>query len=104
MTMRCLAAGGSPAGSLITPSNGSTGANWTSSAGLLSSLALMVGAGSGITPLFPGPLTKRAVSSGQKGHGGWSQYVGQLVVPLVVFGEGAGVRTVHVVHGFPYKL
>ena len=68
-----LAAVGSPTGSLITPC--STGANWTCSVGLLSSLALMV-------------LSASSEGAGPIWAGGPWKLVPLCGVLAVVFGEG----------------
>ena len=88
MTPGSLAAGGFPAGSLITPSVMSPLVLTGMQCGLLSSLALIV-------PMLLSACSKGADavdSTSSEGLGGWSQ---------CACSEGAGVRSVHVVHGFP---
>ena len=97
MTPGSLAAGGFPAGSLITPSVMSPLVLTGMQCGLLSSLALIVlmllsacskGAGAVDSMSSEGQVVgMRAVGAGPSVWGTCS--------------EGAGIRSVHVVHGFP---
>ena len=102
MTLGSLAAGGFPAGSLITPSVMSPLVLTGMQCGFLSSLALIV------------PMLLSTCSKGADPIGPWAvdstcceeQVVCRRAVgagPSVwgTCSEGAGVRSVHVVHGFP---
>ena len=93
MTPGSLAAGGFPAGSLITPSVMSPLVLTGMQCGLLSSLALIV-------PMLLSACSKGAdavdstSSEGRRAEGAGPSVWGTC-------SEGAGVRSVHVVHGFP---